>query len=267
MGRRRSRAGTSLFWISVVTFVSTLALLWQGIAIFREEFPSVGALKHQFPRVIYKGRGKPFDVALSRSKPESWVSLDEVSRFASGAVVVSEDWAFYQHGGIDARQMREALIEDLERGRFARGASTITQQVVKNVFLDHEKSLWRKLKEVILAIQLEQSLGKRRILEIYLNIAEWGEGVFGIRAAARHYFDKPPSALTAKEGAFLAMLLPSPKKYSQSFRSGKLSDFARRQVRSILGKMVQAGFLDPAALEAEAAAPLPFEFEASTGGL
>jgi monofunctional biosynthetic peptidoglycan transglycosylase len=196
---------------------------------------------------------------MEKSRPVHWVSIQEVSKVAVGAVIVSEDWAFYSHQGYDANQIREAIREDWEQGKFARGASTITQQVVKNVFLERDKNLWRKIKELYLAVEIEKTVGKKRILETYLNIAEWGEGVFGIRAASNLYFSKHPSELTAREGAFLAMLLPSPKRYSQSYRSKELTPYARRIVRSILEKMVRANYLTTEEKVAEMTTPFSWE--------
>ncbi|MGZ3708637.1 MAG: transglycosylase domain-containing protein, partial [Bdellovibrionota bacterium] len=198
-------------------------------------------------------------VTIQRGRPATWVSVKQISRAAVGAILVSEDWAFYQHKGYDPNQIREALRKDWDEGRFARGASTITQQVVKNVFLERDKSLWRKLRELLLAVRLEESVGKQRILETYLNIAEWGEGIFGIERAAQHYFHKEPSELTAKEGAFLAMLLPSPKRYSQSYRKHQLTDYARSTIEAILEKMNRARYLSEDELHMAASAPLPFE--------
>jgi monofunctional biosynthetic peptidoglycan transglycosylase len=189
----------------------------------------------------------------------TWSTLSEISRQAIGAVVVSEDWAFYEHKGYDANQIKEAMKSNLDRGRYARGASTITQQVVRNVFLDQDKNLWRKIKELILAVHLEQTVGKNKILETYLNIAEWGQGIYGIRAASQHYFHKMPSDLTAKEGAFLAMLLPSPRRYSQSFRSHQLSDYARTTINSILDKMAQAKYITDEERVLVGATPFSFE--------
>jgi monofunctional biosynthetic peptidoglycan transglycosylase len=209
----------------------------------RAELPDVAVLKYRYPTVRYRGKIEPPTVTLAKARPPGWTSLGEVSKVAVGAILVSEDWAFYQHKGYDAHQIKEAIKEDWEEGRFARGASTITQQVARNVFLEKDKNLWRKAKELWLAIRLEDVVGKRKILETYLNVAEWGEGLFGIRAAARHYFDKLPSQLTAHEGAFLAMLLPSPKRYSQSFRAKRLTSYARETIDSILVKMIQAHYL------------------------
>jgi monofunctional glycosyltransferase len=251
--------GKLVFVLSILSVIASVAFVWAGYAFFTSEFPDVTVLKTQYPLVRYIGKKEPPVVVLQKSRPASWVSLSEVSRVAVGAIIVSEDWAFYQHQGYDANQIKEAIKEDIEEGKFARGASTITQQVVKNVFLERDKNLWRKVKELYLAVRLEQTVGKRKILETYLNVAEWGEGIFGINAASRHYFSKHPSQLTAKEGAFLAMLLPSPKRYSQSFRRKELTSYAKSTIRSILGKMAQARYLTEEEKEVEASAPLPFE--------
>lgn len=224
--------------------------------------PRFADLKSQYPHVIYHGPRVPSEVILKRHPPEHWASLGQISRKAQGAILVSEDWAFYQHRGFDEKQIRETLKESLEEGRFTRGASTITQQVVKNVYLTQERSLIRKARELWLASKIEKVVGKKRILEVYLNIAEMGEGVYGVGQASRFYFGKSPSALTAKEGAFLAMLLPSPRKYAVSFRKRQLTLFARKRIRSILNKLVQAGTLTPEERDQEWLTPLSFEARA-----
>jgi monofunctional biosynthetic peptidoglycan transglycosylase len=232
---------------------------WSVVSFYRSEFPDTGILKKQYPVVRYQGPDEPFDVELVKSRPSSWVPLSEISKPAVGAIVVSEDWAFFQHKGYDLNQITEAIKKDLKRGKFARGASTITQQVVRNVFLEQDKNIWRKVKELYLATQIEKKLNKKKILEIYLNIAEWGQGVFGIGPAAHLYFGKAPAQLTAKEGAFLAMLLPSPKRYSSSFRSHQLTKYAHGTVRAILRKMVQAHYLSEDQYAVQLAHRLSFE--------
>ncbi len=216
-------------------------------------------LKTKYPHVIYHGPKEPFDIEIRKSRPENWVTLGQVSRSAQMAILISEDWAFYSHPGYDEKQIREAIEESIESGKLKRGASTITQQMVKNVFLSQEKSLIRKVRELWLATKVEKVLGKKRIFEIYLNIAEWGEGIFGIGRASQHYFHKNPSELTAKEGAFLAMLLPSPKKYSISFRRKELTRYARKTVNSILNKLVSANVLTPEQKQMEWSTPYSFE--------
>lgn len=215
-----------------------------SIAIFMYlEFPDVAVLNTRYPLVIYQGRKQPVKVKLMPTPPAGWTPLNQISKAGLGAVVVSEDWAFFSHGGFDANQLKEAIQEDISDGKFSRGASTITMQVVKNVFLSSEKTLYRKGKEFILAISMSRKVPKRKVLEVYFNIAEWGEGTFGIGAASRKYFGKAPSELTAREGAFLAMLLPSPKRYSQSFRDGQLTKYAEKTVNSVLEKMTQAHYI------------------------
>ncbi len=235
--------------------------------VLRREFPDVARIKTQYPVVSYRGPGVPPLVTLQRTRPSSWIALNEVSRAAVGAVLVSEDWAFYQHRGYDPNQIKEALKKDLEEGGYARGASTITQQVVKNIFLGPDKTIWRKLKELYLAVSLEEALKKNRILELYLNIAEWGPGVFGIGGASQLYFKKAPLELTAKEGAFLAMLLPSPIRYGQSYRAKKLTDYAASTIEAILSKMVQANYLTEEEQAREVARRLSFEETSLDPGL
>lgn len=173
-------------------------------------------------------------------RPKDWVSLKEISTVAVHAIVISEDWAFYGHEGVDFSQIKEALEESVLEGKRLRGASTISQQVVKNLFLSHDRNFWRKGKELFFTLFLERYLSKKKILEVYLNIVEFGEGIFGIRQASFHYFKKHPSNLSAKEGAFLAMLLPSPKRYSESFKKRELTEFAKKVIEKILEKMKQA---------------------------
>lgn len=218
----------------------------------------VRILKNQYPVMVFQGANVQADVKFQKAQPHHWVPIGQIAKVAVGAILVSEDWAFYQHKGFDPKQIKEAIQDDLA-GKRTRGASTITQQVVKNVFLSREKTLSRKAKELLLAVRLEELVGKRKILETYLNIAEWGEGVYGIRGAAHLYFDKVPSQLTAREGAFLAMLLPSPIRYGQSFRAKELTAFARRSIDDILDKMVQANYLTPEEREVEGNARFPFE--------
>ncbi len=182
------------------------------------------------------------DYSIISARPRDWVNLEQIDRQAVQAIIVSEDWFFYGHKGYDVNQIRDAFIDIIKGERF-RGASTITQQVAKNIFLNSERSFWRKLKELFIAISLEKHLSKKRILEIYLNIIEYGKDLYGIKNASEYYFSKAPMDLNPKEGAFLAMLLPSPIRYAQSFEDKKLTPFAQKIIKSILKKMVKAKFL------------------------
>jgi len=145
---------------------------------------------------------------------QRWVPLSQVSPLLIKAVLIGEDDKFYHHEGFDYEAMEQAFEKNLKAGRFASGASTISQQLTKNLFLSPEKSLTRKAKEAILTWRMERALSKRRILELYVNVAEWGDGIFGIEAASRHYFHKPASALTSMEAARLASVLPNPIRFS-----------------------------------------------------
>lgn len=245
------------------------AVLGVGIAygayrLMVREFPDVSTLNSRYPLVIYQGLKQPVKVKLVAGPPAGWTPLNQISKAGLGAVVVSEDWAFFSHDGFDANQLKEAIQEDLAEGKFSRGASTITMQVVKNVFLSQEKTLYRKGKEFILAILMSRKVPKRRVLEVYFNIAEWGEGTFGIGAASRRYFGKPASELTPREGAFLAMLLPSPKRYSQSFRDGALTAYAAKTVNSILGKMAKAQYITEEERDLAMSSRMAFETHSNT---
>lgn len=194
----------------------------------------VSELKALTPHFSLNNQGISYQ--FKPTKPSHWVPLNSVSNHARWAIILSEDWAFYQHSGVDLEQMQVALNEMLEGERF-RGASTITQQMVKNIYLTEARTPWRKLHEIILARKVEKVLKKNRILEIYLNSIEFGPGIYGIKNASRHYFKKHPSELTAREGAFLALLLPSPKRYYESFKKRQLTRFAADRMKAILHKM------------------------------
>ncbi len=142
-----------------------------------------------------------------------WVPLSRISPHLRHAVVAAEDASFFNHEGFDWEGIKDAAMHNLEAGEFKRGGSTITQQLAKNLYLSTERSLLRKAREALITHHLEQHLSKKRILELYLNVAEWGHGVYGAEAAARHHFGKPSYELTPDEAAWLAAMLPSPRRY------------------------------------------------------
>lgn len=238
MTRLRSEAA-----LMIVGGVFGLCLM---IPIYLYLSVDVSALAQQYPHARPVRDRVSFDLLPER--PRGWVALSEISRFASGAIVLSEDWAFYQHQGLDYQQIQIAVSEMLEEKR-VRGASTITQQMVKNVFLSEERTLWRKFHEWVLTVKAERALTKKRILEIYLNVIEFGPGIYGIHQASRHYFQKSPTNLGPVEGAFLAMLLPSPKRYYVSFKKKQLTTFARNRIQEILVKMRMGKLITPAEYE------------------
>lgn len=186
----------------------------------------------------------------------NYVPLSQISPYVVHAIIVSEDGSFYAHEGFDWHEMQESLEQNLKTGHIRRGGSTLTQQLAKNVFLDKNKSYWRKLKEAYLAHGIEKHYAKNFILEKYLNVVEFGDGIYGVRPAALHYFQKTPLELNPLEAAYLAFLLPNPKGYSKNFRNGKLTPYMRKTVSTILHRMNAYGKLSNEAY-ATALAELP----------
>ncbi len=142
---------------------------------------------------------------------QEWVSYQRISPHLKRAVTVSEDAAFWQHEGVDYFELRASLERNWSEGRVVRGASTITQQLAKNLYLSESRTPMRKFRELLIARRLEAELSKVRIFEIYLNVIEWGDGIYGIEAAARTYFRKPASALAPSEAALLAGAIINPR--------------------------------------------------------
>ena len=153
---------------------------------------------------------------------QRWVGYRQISQDLKRAVLVAEDDAFWKHEGVDFEQLQESLEVDWKRGRMVRGASTITQQLAKNLYLSPSKDPVRKLRELILARRLEAELTKARILELYLNVIEWGDGVYGVEAAARAYFHEGASTLGANESALLAAAIVNPRLYNPGHPTSQL---------------------------------------------
>jgi hypothetical protein len=185
-----------------------------------------------------------------------WVPWHQVSPHLFAAVVAAEDSAFHSHAGYSEASILAAIEANQEAGGVVRGGSTITQQLAKNLYLDGERSLERKLRELLLAIELDRALGKRRVLEIYVNIVEWGPGFWGVQAASETYFLRQPQSLPPNEAAFLAALLPDPKgTYTRWYLRDRASSV---RIDWILENMANGGDLSPAEARAQAAAPLRF---------
>ncbi len=144
---------------------------------------------------------------------QNWKPLSAISSYVIKGVIIAEDDKFWSHDGFDFEAMQKAMERNIKKGRFKYGGSTISQQLAKNLYLTPSRNPIRKLKEAILTWRIEQTLSKRRILELYLNVAEWGDGIFGIEAAARRYYGKPAAALDAHEAARLVSALPNPIRY------------------------------------------------------
>lgn len=179
---------------------------------------------------------------------QRWVSYARVSPHLKRAVLVAEDSAFWQHDGVDYEQLKESMETNFLRGAFVRGGSTITQQLAKNLYLSPSKNPVRKLRELLIARRLEAELSKQRILELYLNLIEWGDGIYGAEAAARTYFRKSAADVGPQEAALLAGAIPNPRLLTIAHPTPLL----RRRQQLILSRM---GAVTPPPVVAETAAP------------
>ncbi|MCY1068545.1 transglycosylase domain-containing protein [Nannocystis sp. RBIL2] len=203
-----------------------------------------GPLLHRV--VMRDGTERSVDVSEGSS---DYTPLDQISPYMLAAVMTTEDGGFWKHKGFITSQFRAALRSNLEAGRVRLGASTITMQMVKNVLLSHERTLSRKMQEVFLTWYVEQSLSKNRILELYLNVIEFGPGVYGITRAASHYFAKAPVDLTPPEAAYLALMLPSPVRRHVHYCEGAPSPAFQAKLKRLLAIMHGRGRLDPETFE------------------
>lgn len=206
-----------------------LMLAFLGLVAFASyeyaSLPSAEPLLKQNPKTTALIEQRAEEAREAGQKPrrrQSWVGLSGVSKHAIDAVLLSEDASFYLHEGVDTKELENALEDAMRKGKLGRGASTITQQLAKNLWLSTDRSLLRKGKELILAHRLEESLPKNRILTLYLNVVEWGNGVYGIEAGAREHFGISASELSAAQGAILASMLPAPRKRSPASGSKAL---------------------------------------------
>jgi len=180
-------------------------------------------------------------------KVQRWTALSHISRHLVRAVLASEDQKFFGHQGVDWDALEKSMQEDRKRGSFARGGSTITQQLAKNLFFTTHKTPVRKVRELVVARWLEDDLSKARILELYLNVIEWGDGLYGAEAAAERYYGKPAAALDADEAAGLAAMIPNPRRINPRTDPAR---FARAQ-RRVVWLMAHAGYLSRSGLGAE----------------
>ncbi|MFH2009680.1 MAG: monofunctional biosynthetic peptidoglycan transglycosylase, partial [bacterium] len=208
----------------------------------------VAALKRPFTFVTRPPGWKPTRLRMGPQNP-NWRAYPNLGRHVVAAFLAAEDQRFFKHRGFDLENIRRALADNLDRHVLIKGASSISQQVVKNVFLSHRRDLSRKLEEVVLTWRLEQVLSKQRILEIYLNLVEMGPGIFGAPAAAKHYFHREPSHLSPLQAVHLAAITPSPRRYYEQFRSGRAGMEWLLHLRYLLFQMLKIGWIDRATHE------------------
>jgi hypothetical protein len=202
--------------------------------------PAIARLRGDFVFSPDEGSGPHHPIDVSPSSPD-FIALRDVPPLFVRTLLLSEDAGFYGHRGIDLRELPTALLTNWSRGGAARGASTISQQLAKNLFLSRDKQLGRKLQELAITFLLESALSKDRILEIYLNIIEWGPDLRGLRPAARRYFGREPQALTPAEMAFLVAIIPGPIKYQSSFAHGTPGPGLSALIDELLAKLKSVG--------------------------
>ena len=243
-GGRLRLVGRVLAGLLALGFASSayVYLSLPDVRPLRKQNPTTTAFMELRAREAH-AKGKP------AQKDHRWIPYARISANLKRAVIVTEDSAFWQHEGVDYEQLRESMEVNWERGEFARGASTITQQLAKNLYLSPSKNPMRKLKELFITRRLEVELQKQRILELYLNIIEWGDGVWGAEAAARRYFRKSASDLTATESSLLAAAIANPHIMDPGHPSARL----RRRQQMIMRRM---GAVTPPPVVAE---PAPVE--------
>ena len=231
--RRRPKSIALAVVLVLTAWLGWTAARWPDVKALRTRNPATTAFIEMY-RSSERADGRRGDVAWSP------VAYDRISPNLKRAVVASEDTEFFFHDGFSSHEMREAIKKAIRDREAPRGASTITQQLAKNLWLAPDRTLTRKIREALLTRQLERTLGKERILDLYLNVVEFGPGIYGAEAAARHYFGKPADRLTAREGAMLAAGLPRPKSWNPSSES---ENYARR-VDRILEIEEELEFLD-----------------------
>jgi monofunctional glycosyltransferase len=205
---------------------------------FYYTLPAVSVLKQSNPKTtaLMELRDEQYRAKGIRAPHQQvWVPYGAISEHLKKAILINEDAAFFSHKGVDVDELKAALKKDWETMSFSRGGSTITMQLAKNLYLNPSKNPLRKIKEIVIARQLEQALSKRRIFEIYLNVIEWGRNVYGAEAAARFYFGKSATALDSLEAATLAAMVPSP------LSSKERNILSRRNL--ILGRLASVGYL------------------------
>jgi len=221
-------AGVGLAGVAAVFVVVT----WPNVAALATEKPETTAFISRYEDT-QRSAGEAGEIQWT------WVDWDEISPNLKKAVLVAEDIEFFSHPGFSATELRNAIKDALEEGRAPRGASTITQQLAKNLWLSPSRNPLRKFKEAILTTQLEEKLEKQRILELYLNVVEFGPGIYGAEAAARHYYSRSAQRLTRRQAALLAASLPRPSTWNPRSNSNSYLASADR----IEGWMIEARFL------------------------
>jgi monofunctional glycosyltransferase len=241
--RSRSRSRRKIYLIIGLCLPVGFILFYWLLAM-----PNISALRTTNPTVTALMEARQAQAKAQGHTVERhwmWVPLSRISPYLRQAVVAAEDASFFTHEGFDWEGIKDAALYNLEAGELKRGGSTITQQLAKNLYLSSERSLLRKARETLITRSLEQHLTKERILELYLNIAEWGKGIYGAEAAARHHFKKSARTLTSDEAAWLAAILPSPRRYDPLRKTTAMTRRHDRILKWITRESPQVPRLEP----------------------
>lgn len=230
----------AIFWLCITVLLVSTFIMLESLPQFEDSpFKQIKASAIESVQANLKDNPKA-------AKQFKWTNIDHINRELLYAIVMSEDGDFFTHKGIDYDALISALGENIKRREWSFGASTITQQTVKNIYFENSKTLYRKLKELLVTQRLEKALSKNEILEVYLNIVEFGPDIYGIKQASNYYFNLPPSELNAAQGAFLAILMPSPRKYHFTvFQNQYLERHHKRKYLRILQDMRFKEYISP----------------------
>jgi len=242
MTKKGKKQGGMFRLVKFACYLTIIVVI--GFIGFYLVYPDVSVLKKLNPKKTsfmeyrenqWRAKGKKLQIQ------KKWISLSKISPYLVKAIIIAEDDKFWSHRGFDIDAIQTALEKNIEKGQFKFGGSTISQQLVKNLYLTPVKNPVRKLKEAIITWRLEQAISKRRILELYLNVVEWGNGIFGAEMASQRYFGKSAAQLSAEEAARLAAVLPNPIK----FKVDGSSRYAERRAKIIYNIMVRRGVVIP----------------------
>jgi len=220
------------FWrgLSVLAVLVVLYQLWIFLHICFWMFQNPSSTEFMRDRLVEMRKEK-----LNAEIKYQWVEYDQISNHLKRAVIAAEDAKFSEHDGFDWDGIQKAYEKNLKKGKLVAGGSTISQQLAKNLFLSSQRTPWRKAQEAVITVMLETMMSKRRILEIYLNMIEWGDGVFGAEAAAQHYYGLSAKRLSSYQAAKMAAMIPNPRFYDKH----RSTRFLNRKTATIQARMVQ----------------------------
>ncbi len=236
--RHLNRLVYFLGWV----FLSIILMISGSLWLFFSSLPDVDQMS--FSQLRQQAEQRVDDKLRKSKNKHHWVELKAVNRDLLYAVVMAEDARFYQHQGIDYNALLDAMVANIKKGETRFGGSTLSQQTVKNLFLTQQQSYFRKLQEAVITRDLERHFSKNEIIELYLNMAEFGPDLYGVNDASRYYFNKKPADLNAAEGAWLALMLPSPRRYHYTlYQNRNVTPALKRKYQNILQGMRQSNYI------------------------